>query len=60
MFWAYGARGCALQDSLGTPQNRSFPQLNLHNRVRRNHGRPRPNGFTGRALNYLASFTPQR
>src|SRR6059036_2626965 len=31
---------------------RSFPQLNLHRaRVHRNHGRPRPNGFTGRAQN---------
>src|SRR2546427_11636087 len=40
---------------------RSFPQLNLHRaRVHRNHGRPRPNGFTGRAQNSPPPFTPQR
>ena len=50
---------CALQHRLGTPQNRPFPQLNLHRaRVHRNHGRPRPNGFTGRAQNYLPPLTP--
>ena len=29
----------------------SFPQLNFVGRVHRNHGRPRSNGFTGRAQN---------
>jgi hypothetical protein len=46
--------------SFGTPQNRAFPQLNLHRtRVRRNHGRPRPNGFTERAQNSPSPRTPQ-
>ena len=53
--------GCALQHSVGTSQDPRFPRLNLHSaRVHRNQGRPRPNGFTGRARNYLPSFTPQR
>jgi lysozyme family protein len=35
-------------ESRGTPQNRPFPQLNLHKaRVRRNRGRLRPNGVMG-------------
>src|SRR5258708_13138251 len=43
----------------GAPQNRPFPQLNLHKaRVRRNHGRPPPNGFTGPAQNSPPPFTP--
>jgi hypothetical protein len=37
------------------------PQLNLHKaRVRRNHGRPPPNDFTGRAQNSAPPFTPHR
>jgi len=40
-----------LEHCLGKPQI-PFAQLNLHRaRVHRNHGRPRPNGFTGRAQN---------
>ncbi len=54
-------KGHAPQHSLGTSQTQPFPQLNLHKaRVRRNHGRPRPNGFTGRAQNSPPAFTPQR
>ena len=35
--------------------------MNLHRaRVHRNHGRPRPNGFTGRAQNLPPPFTPRR
>src|SRR6266849_5911231 len=45
----------------GSPSNRSLAQLNLHRaRVHRNHGRPRPNGFTGRAQNFAPPFTPRR
>ena len=37
-----------LWHSPGTPQHRSFPQLNFHRgRVHRNRKRPRANGFTG-------------
>jgi hypothetical protein len=40
---------------------RPLPQLNLHStRVHRNHARPRPNDFTGRAQNSSSPFTPQR
>jgi len=50
-----------LQHGLGTPQYRSFPRLNLHKaRVRRNHERPRPNGFAGRARSSSPPLTPQR
>ena len=46
--------------SSGTPQHRSFPQLNFHRaRVHRNRQRPRANGFTGRAQNSPPAFTPQ-
>ena len=39
--------------------NSSLPQLNLHSaRVHRNHGRPRPNGFTGHAENFPPPLTP--
>src|SRR5205807_6073407 len=41
---------CAPPHTLGTPSRRFFPQLNSHKpRVRRNHGRLRPNGFIKRA-----------
>jgi hypothetical protein len=51
---------CGRQHNLGEPRLRSFPPLNLHKvRVHRNHGRPRPNGFTGRAPNSGNPFTPQ-
>jgi hypothetical protein len=51
----------ALQHSFGTPQNRTLPQFNLHRaRVHRNHGRPRPNGFTERAQNSPSLRTPSR
>ena len=46
--------------SSGAPQHRTFPLLNLHRtRVRRNHGRPRSNGFIERARNTLPDFTAQ-
>jgi hypothetical protein len=52
--------GHAPRRSCGAPQNRPFPQLNLHKaRVRRTHGQPRPNGFTERARNSLPPCTPQ-
>jgi len=38
-----------------------IPQLNFHRaRVHRSRQRPRANGFTGRARNYLPTSTPQR
>jgi hypothetical protein len=50
IFWVSSVTGHAPQRTRGTLQNRLFPQLNLHKaRVRRNRGRPPPNGFTGRA-----------
>src|SRR5215472_14341000 len=53
--------GCAPQHRLDTPHTHPFPQLNLHRaRVHRTHGRPRPNGFTGRAQNSGLSFTAER
>jgi hypothetical protein len=56
-----GSTAHAPRRSFGAPQNRLFPQLNFHNaRVRRNHGRPPPNGFTGRARSFSPTFTPQR
>jgi hypothetical protein len=52
---------CAPWHRLRAPQHRCFPRLNLHSaRIRRNHGRPRPNGFTGRAQNSPSPFTPHR
>jgi hypothetical protein len=43
------------------PLDSPAAQLNLHRpRVRRNHRRPRPNGFTGRALSSPPPFTPHR
>src|SRR5258708_34933770 len=61
IFWVRGVTGHAPRRSFGAPQNRPFPQLNLHKaRVRRNHGRPPPNGFTGRAQNSPPPFTPHR
>src|SRR6266581_5035435 len=57
----FGRDSYAPQHSLGASQTHPFPQLNFHRaRVRRTHGRPRPNGFTGRARNYLPTFTPRR
>src|SRR5260370_42215384 len=61
IFWVRGVTGHAPRRSFGAPQNRPFPPLNLHKaRVRRNHGRPPPNGFTGRAQNSPPPFTPHR
>ena len=61
IFWVRGVTGHAPRRSRGTPQSRPFPQLKLHKaRVRHNHGRPPPNGFTGRARNSLYPFTLQR
>src|SRR5258708_12416389 len=61
IFWARGVMSHAPRRSFGTPQNRPFPPLNLHRaRVHRNHGRPRPNGFTGRAQSSPPPFTPYR
>ena len=41
------------------PRHTPIPQLNLHRaRVRRNHGRPRPNGFTSRAQNFPLTLIP--
>src|SRR5260370_11110899 len=61
IFWVRGVTGHAPRRSFGAPQNRPFPQLNLHKAcVRRNHGRPPPNGFTGRAQNSPPPFTPHR
>src|SRR5260370_7130371 len=60
-FLVRGVTGHAPRRSFGAPQIRPFPQLNLHKaRVRRNHGRPPPNGFTGRAQNSPPPFTPHR
>jgi len=54
-------KGYAPQHSLGASQTHPFPQLNLHKaRVRRTHGRLRPNGFTGRARSSSPPFTPRR
>jgi hypothetical protein len=53
--------GYARRHSLAAPQTHPFPQLNLHRaRARRTHRRPRPNGFTGPAPNYLPTFTLRR
>jgi hypothetical protein len=53
-------RGCDRQHSLGVPQTHPSPRLNLHRaRVHRNHGRPRPHGFTGRARDCSNSFASQ-
>ena len=61
IFSVRGLTGHAPRRSFGAPQNRPFPPLNLHKaRVRRNHGRPPPNGFTGRARSSSPTFTPQR
>ncbi len=57
----FGRDSYAPQHSLGASQTHPFPQLNLHKaRVRRTHGRPRPNGFTGRAQSSSPPFTPRR
>ena len=49
-----------MRHSPGTPQHRSFPQLNFHRaRVHRNRQRPPANDFTGRAQNSPPPFTPQ-
>jgi hypothetical protein len=59
-FLGPGVTGHAPRRSFGA-QNHPFPQLNLHRaRVRRNHGRPPPNGFTGRARSSSPPFTTQR
>ena len=58
---AHGVVSCSPRRSPGTPQHRSFPQLNFHRaRVHRSRQRPRANGFTERAQNYLPPSTPQR
>jgi hypothetical protein len=37
-----------------------LPEPRFRARVRRNHGRPPPNGFTGRARNSASPFTAER
>jgi hypothetical protein len=52
---------CALPRNLSGPPHRIFPPLNLHRaRVRRNHGRPRPNGCIGRAPSALPVSASRR
>ena len=59
-FLALAVVNGSLRHSPGTPQHRSFPQLNFHRaRVHRNRQRPRANDFTGRAQNSPPAFTPQ-
>jgi len=59
-FLALAVVNGSLRHSPGTPQHRSFPQLNSHRaRVHRNRQRPPANDFTGRAHNSPPPFTPQ-